>query len=139
MDGRTNGRLDNANPRIASRPKFRMQSLFLSITLSITLRENTFLKLISCIFSLSGLSECSWSSCREGCTGDQAECVHVYVQFQPLTPVSVSSSTPAETVRRTAPLKVSVNGCGYPPSVNCSMWIQEFGRNNSKFPCYYSE
>ena len=31
-----------------------------------------------------------------------------------------------------------MKGCGYPPTVNCSSWLQMFGQNNSQFPCYYS-
>lgn len=31
-----------------------------------------------------------------------------------------------------------VQGCGYPPSVNCTTWIREFGRLDSTFPCYYA-
>ena len=35
-------------------------------------------------------------------------------------------------------LFVNVKGCGYPPSVNCSAWISQFGFPQSTFPCYYS-
>ena len=31
-----------------------------------------------------------------------------------------------------------LQGCGYPPSVNCTTWIREFGRVDSTFPCYYA-
>ena len=81
------------------------------------------------------MSECSWSSCREGCTGQPWECHQVYVEFRTAPTVSSSSSM----VTRTAPLKISVKGCGYPPAVNCSVWIRDFGQNNSEFPCYYSQ
>ena len=37
-----------------------------------------------------------------------------------------------------AVLFVNVKGCGYPPSVNCTAWIREFGRLDSTFPCYYA-
>ena len=87
-----------------------------------------------------GLSECSWSSCREGCTGQKAECHQIYVSFKPLSPETVSTSTSSSApIQTVAPLKVTVKGCGYPPSVNCSTWLRQFGRNNSNFPCYYSE
>ena len=33
--------------------------------------------------SISGASQCSWSSCREGCTKDLFECNHVYVEYVP--------------------------------------------------------
>ena len=29
-------------------------------------------------------------------------------------------------------------GCGYPPAVNCSSWIRQFGVEESTFPCYYA-
>ena len=29
-------------------------------------------------------------------------------------------------------------GCGYPPSVNCTTWIARFGAVGSTFPCHYA-
>ena len=29
-------------------------------------------------------------------------------------------------------------GCGYPPSVNCTTWISRFGAVGSTFPCHYA-
>ena len=37
-----------------------------------------------------------------------------------------------------AVLLVNVKGCGYPPSVNCTTWISQFGLEQSTFPCYYA-
>ena len=86
--------------------------------------------------TVAGMSECSWSSCREGCTGQPWECHQVYVEFRTTPPVSSSSPS---LVTRTAALKISVKGCGYPPTVNCSVWIRDFGQKNTTFPCYYSQ
>ena len=33
---------------------------------------------------------------------------------------------------------LAFQGCGYPPSVNCTTWLREFGRLDSTFPCYYA-
>ncbi|XP_048513474.1 uncharacterized protein LOC105684894 isoform X2 [Athalia rosae] len=43
---------------------------------------------------LAGLFNCSWSSCREGCTSDVYRCTHIYVTY---TPWSNESSTDNET------------------------------------------
>lgn len=32
---------------------------------------------------LAGLFNCSWSSCREGCTSDVYRCTHIYVTYTP--------------------------------------------------------
>ena len=100
-------------------------------------------------FSCQGLSECSWSSCREGCTGDIYTCHQIHVEYQPLSGVTgavvtATSATNSATLKassatRRSQLKITPKGCGYPPTVNCSQWTSEFGQNNSKFPCYYSE
>ena len=88
---------------------------------------------------VSGMSGCGWSSCREGCTGQPWECDQVHVSYTPRpTVLTASSSSPSSPLPRTAPLRISVKGCGYPPTVNCSSWLQMFGQNNSQFPCYYS-
>jgi hypothetical protein len=34
--------------------------------------------------SRRGLSNCSWTSCREGCTADLYQCHHVWVVYRPL-------------------------------------------------------
>lgn len=32
---------------------------------------------------ISGLFNCTWSSCREGCTSDVYHCTHIYVTYEP--------------------------------------------------------
>ena len=33
---------------------------------------------------------------------------------------------------------VNVKGCGYPPNVMCSDWVNQYGRINSTIMCHYS-
>ena len=40
--------------------------------------------------------------------------------------------------KRYEPIFAFLQGCGYPPSVNCTTWVREFGRLDSTFPCYYA-
>ena len=34
--------------------------------------------------------------------------------------------------------RLVTQGCGYPPNVNCSTWIRQYGVLDSTFPCYYA-
>lgn len=85
----------------------------------------------------SGLFNCSWSSCREGCTSDFYRCTHIYVQYAENT----SSETDDEydaSKHHEAVLLVNIKGCGYPPNVRCSNFTAKYGVLGAKFPCYYS-
>ncbi|XP_003425768.2 protein tipE [Nasonia vitripennis] len=100
---------------------------------------------------LWGLFNCSWSSCREGCTSEVYHCTHIYVTY---TPWSNSSLNATEdeldavpsigTTREEEPeiveavLLVNIKGCGYPPVVDCENFTRELGYEGSRFPCYYS-
>ena len=79
--------------------------------------------------SIAGGSKCAWSSCREGCTRDIFECNQIVVEY--------SLENEAASKQRAA-LFVNVKGCGYPPSVQCSSWIDQYGVINSTIPCHYS-
>lgn len=87
------------------------------------------------------MSNCSWTSCREGCTPDYFECHHVKVKYQVLQDIVTMRSedkiSPGSSWH-TAALYVNVKGCGYPPAVQCDKWLEQFGNNNSIIPCYYS-
>ncbi|KAF0296508.1 Protein tipE [Amphibalanus amphitrite] len=76
----------------------------------------------------STLSNCSWSSCREGCTSELYQCVHVYVTYE-----LAEAAGPHWAV-----LQVNVKTCGYPPRVNCSAFELRYARPGSTFPCYVS-
>lgn len=83
----------------------------------------------------SGIFNCTWSSCREGCTSDMYRCTHIYVTYvEP--PSNNSVSTPATIVD--AVLLVNIKGCGYPPDVHCGNFTELYGAEGAEFPCYYS-
>ncbi|XP_033221435.1 uncharacterized protein LOC117175797 [Belonocnema kinseyi] len=121
---------------------------------------------VTCITSkredLAGLFNCSWSSCREGCTSDVYRCTHIYVTYNPWpdssarseTEINITTTTTATTTSTIskhptssmmtstdgieAVLMVNIKGCGYPPTVDCENFIRELGYEGAKFPCHYS-
>lgn len=78
----------------------------------------------------SGIFNCTWSSCREGCTSDMYRCTHIYVNY---TPYGNDTELEGEAI-----LLVNIKGCGYPPDVNCSNFTAEYGKESAVFPCHYS-
>ena len=92
-----------------------------------------------------GIFNCSWSSCREGCTSDMYKCTHIYVTFIennitiPENMTSFSSNFTAIWEQSSeATLLVNIKGCGYPPSVTCKDFNEIYGIEGAIFPCYYS-
>lgn len=115
-----------------------------------------------------GLMNCSWSSCREGCTSDLYRCTHIYVHYiveqsnetlfgNLSTAISASidsDMTMARTLMQAAShtisnitnisrseeaiLLVNIKGCGYPPAVMCKNFSDLYGEEGTVFPCYYS-
>lgn len=100
-----------------------------------TLASNFVTEPVTCITTrreeLTGLANCSWSSCREGCTSDAYHCTHIYVSYND------SSSNPNQTDN--AVLLVNIKGCGYPPSVVCLNFTETYGIEGTEFPCYHSQ
>lgn len=159
---------------------------------------------------LKGASNCSWSSCREGCTKDVYDCTQIYVDYwrglgsesdenwqtstegsnaQPLVAALRSSRgirdydddyvagpetfdlahpdedmqdgfmpngfAEAEANDDTTPvtgivgndtfvyyrakLFPNVKGCGYPPSLNCTVFKKFYSVIGKNFSCYYSK
>lgn len=43
--------------------------------------------------NLAGLFNCTWSSCREGCTSDVYSCTHIYVTYTPWSNNSMKNDT----------------------------------------------
>ncbi|KAL0275554.1 UNVERIFIED_CONTAM: hypothetical protein PYX00_003372 [Menopon gallinae] len=78
----------------------------------------------------SGIFNCTWSSCREGCTSDMYRCTHIYVSYNNAT----ANLTTDEAV-----LLVNIKGCGYPPDVNCENFTDVYGAEGYVFPCYFSK
>ena len=88
-----------------------------------------------CSAYLIGISNCSWSSCRHGCTAEVYKCWQVEVNFtlmaksHPIPPpwgsltslslARVGAATPSSSPQL-AKLYPNVRGCGYPPQLQCS-------------------
>ncbi|KAL1492742.1 hypothetical protein ABEB36_010949 [Hypothenemus hampei] len=89
---------------------------------------------INCITTrvnqLSGLANCSWSSCREGCTSDAYHCTHIYVSYNGTAELNSTEE---------AILLVNIKGCGYPPKIRCANFTETFGEEGIEFPCYPSK
>ncbi|MCL4148273.1 UNVERIFIED_CONTAM: hypothetical protein GTU68_058654 [Idotea baltica] len=77
-----------------------------------------------------GLSNCSWSSCREGCTRDVFRCTQIYVNYFRDT---------EGLLYKYAKIFPNVKGCGYPPQVNCTEFNKRYSDYGTTFTCYYSQ
>lgn len=118
-----------------------------------------------------GASNCSWTSCREGCTKDIYTCTQIFVNYKAAnrSNISVSSTEPSPALLlreergfledydydedesatlpaddegwtfQEAKLFPNVKGCGYPPMLNCSVFLKTHQEIGSNFSCYYSK
>lgn len=92
-----------------------------------------------------GIMNCSWSSCREGCTSDMYKCTHIYVTyiesnftFMPnISTMMLANMTELEHSEE-AMLLVNIKGCGYPPSISCNNFSDAYGVEGAIYPCHYS-
>lgn len=90
---------------------------------------------------LAGLYNCTWSSCREGCTSDVYNCSHVYVTYRTAGgdgDGGGAGGAGGGLVVPEAVLLVNIKGCGYPPAVACSEFARAHGVPGATFPCHYS-
>lgn len=96
---------------------------------------------------LTGIFNCSWSSCREGCTSDMYKCTHIYVTYietnitqltSNLTTIMLLNNLTEIVHSDEAMLMVNIKGCGYPPSVTCKNFTDTYGYEGAMFPCYYA-
>lgn len=96
-----------------------------------------------------GINNCSWSSCREGCTSDMYKCLHVFVTYVEdvnatlalpanLTAAEMANATAEMPQSEEAMLQVNIKGCGYPPSVTCKNFSELYGVEGAVYPCHYS-
>lgn len=123
-----------------------------------------------------GVSNCSWSSCREGCTKEIYDCTQIRVKYKKtdinFTTIDiyphrverglrenydyqfvdqsdedeyVSDVEPtglmgnnSEWFYKGAKLFPNVKGCGYPPMLNCSIFLKTYKEIGTNFSCYYS-
>jgi hypothetical protein len=111
--------------------------------------------------ALNGTSNCTWTSCQQGCTVDIYKCWHVNVSYlladpalaaerllpDPFVSFSSSSSSaslepyPSMAIQQPARLYPNVVGCGYPPDVDCDQFFRDYSRTDAferTFPCYVS-
>ena len=87
----------------------------------------------------AGAENCSWSSCREGCTRELFKCYQVRVRYAPNDSGSVDYGGFSDAQERLGVLFVNVVGCGYPPAVSCERFYEEYGKRlKQDFPCFYS-
>ena len=87
--------------------------------------------------ALSGTSNCTWTSCQEGCTVDIYKCWHVNVSYLLANPAhpSMDHLMPYQQAR----LYPNVLGCGYPPDVDCALFYSSYAhRSQETFPCFVS-
>lgn len=145
---------------------------------------------------MRGVSNCSWTSCREGCTREVYECTQIRVNYKitkpsptpppptatPTTPESAfdnnfldrrrrllsmqdydysdilghdlpapdpDEETPPTTTDVADPsdsewffvgakLLPNVKGCGYPPMLNCTVFLKNYSQLGTNFSCFYS-
>lgn len=113
-----------------------------------------------------GLMNCSWSSCREGCTSDLYRCTHIYVTYiiettnvtlfpnlsAAITTTIDNDMMAARALMQTAShtisnitdiehsdeaiLLVNIKGCTY--NILCKNFSDLYGEEGNVFPCYYS-
>uniref|UniRef100_A0A6A7G683 Protein tipE n=1 Tax=Hirondellea gigas TaxID=1518452 RepID=A0A6A7G683_9CRUS len=94
-----------------------------------------------------GMLNCTWSSCREGCTREIFKCSQIYVNYKivdPMESLSRGNFTNQSRIQemewdyKDAKLYPNVKGCGYPPEVNCTIFNRTFSTVGATFPCYHS-
>lgn len=107
-----------------------------------------------------GVSNCSWTSCREGCTKDIYDCTQILVNYKKNNTMNNSLDTSGDRITRAirddydyadeqgndtewfykeARLLPNVKGCGYPPMLNCSIFLKMYKEIGTNFSCYYSK
>jgi hypothetical protein len=102
--------------------------------------------------ALNGTSNCTWTSCQQGCTVDIYKCWHVNVSYLLTDPALAAerhlpdpfaSSEPYSSVSIQQPARLYPNvvGCGYPPDVDCDQFFRDYSQTDAferTFPCYVS-
>ncbi|XP_023336325.1 protein tipE [Eurytemora carolleeae] len=115
-----------------------------------------------------GRTNCSWASCREGCTASIYKCHQIRVKYTPHVPYEngtfvsdigiehwadltrierprnpdTGELTGSEVIVEDTPLLINIKGCGYPPEVDCDMYAERYDNysmTEETFPCYYSK
>ena len=85
-----------------------------------------------------GISNCSWSSCREGCTNPLVRCHQILVNYSSNYFHDYQKDLePIRWAYQNAKLFINPAGCGYPPEIQCESFISKYS-NRNRFACYYS-
>ena len=102
---------------------------------------------------LVGISNCSWTSCRLGCTREIYKCWQVQVAYEfvegtepyrppwaPLSDRSFVSDGNSDASRNNGLTRLypNVRGCGYPPELNCEKFYEDYGKKDREFSCWVS-
>lgn len=117
---------------------------------------------------LVGVSNCTWASCREGCTKDLYECTQLRVNYKLGNATNLTDSEYENLVREISAEKMdtemdlpealptglqgndsewyftgarlfpNVKGCGYPPILNCTIFLGKYRALGTNYTCYYS-
>ena len=87
-----------------------------------------------------GLRNCMWSSCREGCTSQITKCHQILVNYSEIPFRQRKSIYDGQWNVVNTRLLINAEGCGYPPTVNCSQFAHQYGYDSAgtPFPCHYS-
>lgn len=99
---------------------------------------------VTCVASrhiyAEGLRNCSWASCREGCTREATRCHQIFVNYSRVPFRDYRPPVPLEWDVADTRFLVNAEGCGYPPGVNCTRFARQYGGESAgtPFPCYYS-
>lgn len=97
--------------------------------------------------ALTGTTNCTWTSCQQGCTVDIYKCWHVNVSYLLADPAlaaqrldrQLAASPYSPLAQPPARLYPNVVGCGYPPQLDCDQFFHEYaGASQRTFPCYVS-
>lgn len=85
------------------------------------------------------LTNCTWASCREGCTTAHTKCHKIRVNLA-RRPFVENEPVPTEWDETNLRFLINPEGCGYPPRVNCSVFANDYAgpKAPKTFPCYYS-
>ncbi|CAG0888854.1 unnamed protein product [Darwinula stevensoni] len=115
--------------------------------------EDPALCITSNVNRLVGNTNCSWSSCREGCTAPTVRCTQIYVHYMTrenhdypnlLDSATQSGQLPTSEISSyrwnmlNAALYINTKGCGYSPYVICSDFEDMYGYIGKLYECHYS-
>ncbi|KAL5292414.1 hypothetical protein ACFFRR_011309 [Megaselia abdita] len=91
-----------------------------------------------------GIKNCSWSSCREGCTSSLIKCTQLYVNYTkvPFSEFYLRYNNTDDVIWDVSYTRYLINseGCGYPPMTNCTIFnkFHTIENKGKPFACYYS-